>query len=138
MGELLERLRRGREKLKSRVSSFRAKREIKRAIAMQKFEARKKEKETEFEEKAQRIIKNQKTITAVREAQLRREKAESSILQTRARRFKAQRQIVGLNIGGPIVQPRRIPIIPTKKKKKIKLRPMQQQPTPGLGRFRVI
>ncbi len=141
MGKLLERLRRGREKLKTRVSAFREKREIKRAIAVQKFEQRKKEKETEFEEKAEKIIKKQKRIAEVRESQLRRERAESRILQARATKFRSQRVIIGkginLRIGGPIIQPRKAMAIPIKKKKKIKLRPIQQ-PTPGLGRFRVI
>ncbi len=148
MGKLLERLKRGREKLKQRAEVSRAKREIKQATNLQIQKQKSAEAEIRFEEKAQKIISRQERISKVREAQLRREKAEAGIIQARARKFKARRVIIGkpmpsLRLQGPIIQSRTsatgLSFTTTKKtKKKKKIKQIPVGPTPGLGRFRVI
>ena len=177
MGKFLERLKRSKDKLKSRFAATREKREIQGAIRAQKQEGKRTERERKeqvrsgfakiaekregkerekreiqrekaFEQRAEKLEKKELTIAKVRVAQLKRAKAEAGIFKARAQRVKAVRDIrkplPTLNIGGPVVQRTSAPVSVTgfglTKKKQKKKRPMgfSQQPTPGLGRFRVL
>lgn len=159
MGKLLERLKRGREKLKLRIAATKEKRELKTVFKQNLAQIRTEESEERKEKRAAEIIKKQERISKVRESQLKRARLEANILKAKASRIAAQRKIVfptgkgvELRLAGPIVQtrtmqpitmgqPRRLPPITSVKQRKKKRRfPMRavQKPTPGLGRFRVL
>ncbi len=176
MGKFLERLRRGKEKLRSSLAASKAKREIRAAITEQKrkgqrekrerrekiestlanlaskreekeMEKREIQREKAFEQRADKIARKEKVIAKVRESQLKRAKIEAGIFKARAQRATAVRTIRGplptLRVQGPIIQPRSSitgfgPTKQTKKQKKKRPMGFSQQPTPGLGRFRVL
>ena len=161
VGTFIDRLKRGREKLRLRISQGRERREIQSAISSEKFKTlriekerrrkvemgferlaeqkRMKERERSIELKAAKIIAKEERISKVREAQLKRARLEAGILKARAQRVKAigqiRRPLPGLRLGGPILQPTQQMSgisLTSKKKKKI------QGQTPGMGRFRVL
>lgn len=144
MGKLLERLKRGREKLKSRVSQTKAKLEIKAAMRQQKREGQKAEAEAGFEKRIKEFEERQQRINRVREIQLKKAKLESKILKEKAQKAKSIRQIRGplpkLTTQGPILQATRPApggaLMDFGVKKKIIRK--RKGPTPGLGRFRVL
>ena len=95
MGKLIERLRKGREKLKLRLKKTRDERELKSAFKSRLKEIREKKRQAFFEESTQKEIMKQERITGLRKAQLERASTEAKILQAKARRVTAQRKISG-------------------------------------------
>ena len=144
MGKLLERLKRGREKLRSRVSQTKAKLEIKAAVRQQKREGEKAEAEAKFEKRIQEFEKRQERINRVREIQLKKARLESKILKEKAQKAKSLKQIRGplpkLTTQGPMLQATRPSpggaLMDFGVKKKVIRK--KQAPNRALGRFRVL
>ncbi len=137
MGKLLERLKRGREKLRDRAAISRERRENKRVT--QKAEA-----EVRFEQRIKEFEERQGRINRVREIQLKKAKLESKILKEKAQKAKSIKQIRGplpkLTTQGPILQATRPAPGGALMDFGVQKRVIRKKkgPTPGLGRFRVL
>lgn len=167
MGKLLERLKRGREKLKARVSQTKAKLEIRRAIKAQKLQGEKIEAKAKIGKRIKEFEERQERINKIREIQLKKAKIEAEILKAKAQKAKSQRQITGAfpklkisvksrpKVGG--LKPRIAQRAPPRAPAAISMQPQRvapggalmdfgrpkpiikkKAPTPGLGRFRVL
>lgn len=134
MGKFIEKFRRFRVRQEIRSARRRVQREVRENIREQNRKIA-----------ARQEIKRQIRIAEVREAQLRRARAEAGILQAKAKRFKAQRQIAPpLKIIAPsrglTIRPFNPTQVVRKITKKKKGKGLQvSHGTPGLGTsFRVL
>ncbi len=99
MGKLIDKFRKFRDKQKLKARMRSELREVDRREASEKRQKRIKEQTERLEERSDREASKQIRIAKVREAQLRRAKAETGIIKAREQRvrsrLKIRRQIVG-------------------------------------------